>query len=166
MDRRALSFGLAGLIVVLDRLAKLWIEKNVALWDSFHVIPGFFDIVHTQNRGMAFGLFNDSTSPWRTFLLVGVTGVVLVFIIVMIWKLPEQAIRYQKLTPVSLGLILGGALGNFYDRIVAGRVTDFLDLYAGDWHWPAFNVADSAITIGAILMAFELLMTPPAEKET
>ena len=131
MDRRLLSFGLAGLIIVLDRVTKMWIEKSLTLWDSFTVVPGFFDIVHSQNRGMAFGLMNDSDSPWRGVMLVGVASAVLLVVAFMIWRMPRPALSHQRLAPFSLGLILGGAVGNVYDRILRGSVTDFLDFYIG-----------------------------------
>jgi len=166
MDRRVLSFGLAAVIVVLDRLTKWWVESYLDLWDSINVIPGFFNLVHIQNRGMVFGLMSDSPGPWRTVLLIGVAGVVLVLVAIMIWTMPKHLARHQRLTPLCLGLILGGAIGNLYDRIIRRSVTDFLDFYIGDYHWYVFNIADSAITVGAILMALELLRAPQPAKET
>jgi signal peptidase II len=165
MKLRLTALGLAGFIIVLDRLSKMWIESSVKLWSSFNVIPGFFDIVHTQNKGMAFGLFADSTSEFRTFLLVGVSGVVLVFIAILIWRLPKDAMHAPWASTLALGLIFGGAIGNQFDRIARGSVTDFLDVYAGNHHWPAFNVADSAITVGAILMAVTMLRSPDPKKQ-
>jgi len=164
MGLRLLAYGLAGAVVVLDRLTKIWIRHNVTPWDRIPVIPGLFDIVHTENRGMAFGLMNESASSWRTLLLVGVAGAVLVAVAVLIWRLPGQLSAHQRFSSAALGLILGGAIGNVYDRVVQGGVTDFLDLYVGRYHWPAFNVADSAITVGAVLVALDLLWSP-AEKE-
>jgi signal peptidase II len=114
---------------------------------------------------MAFGLFNDSASEFRTFLLVGVSGVVLVFIAVLIWRLPRDAAHSPLASALALGLIFGGAIGNQYDRIVRGSVTDFLDVYIGTHHWPAFNVSDSAITVGAILMAITMLRSPGPKKQ-
>ena len=158
MRERIPAFALAAVIIVLDRWTKLWIEAEVSLYDSHTVIPGFFDIVHTENRGMAFGLFSDGESAIRRLLLVGVALVVLLVVVAMLWKLPSEAGRTSRLTGSALALVLGGAIGNLYDRAIRGSVTDFLDVYLGDWHWPAFNVADSAITIGAILLAMSLLL--------
>lgn len=157
MDRRWLSFALAGGVVLIDRLTKTWLEASVAYGDTHSVIPGFFDIIHTRNRGMAFGLFADGGGVWRTVLLVGVAVAVLVLVAGFLWRLPRELPAGQRSTRVALALILGGALGNVYDRIVQGSVTDFLDFYIGGYHWPAFNAADSAITIGAALLALDML---------
>jgi len=158
MHQRIPAFALVAVIIVLDRLTKLWIQAEVSLYDSRTVIPGFFDIVHAENRGMAFGLFSDGESAIRRLLLVGVALVVLLAVAAMLWKLPSQTGRTSRLTGSALVLVLGGAIGNLYDRAFRGSVTDFLDVYVGDWHWPAFNVADSAITIGAALLALSLLL--------
>ncbi|MCP5115385.1 MAG: signal peptidase II [bacterium] len=158
MDPRYRAFALALVIVVLDRITKLWIQAKVSLYDVHNVIPGLFDIVHTENKGMAFGLFSEGESTLRTVLLVGVASVVLVFVVISIWRTPRELPPGQRYIRLSLGLILGGAVGNLYDRIVRGSVTDFLDIYVGEHHWPAFNVADSAITIGAVLLALDLLL--------
>ena len=165
MDRRVFSYGLAGLVIVLDRVTKLWIERSVGLWDRHTVIPGFFDIVHTQNRGMAFGLFADGDSRLRSVLLIGVALVVLVIVASLIWRMPREFVPDGRTARLSLGLVLGGAVGNLWDRIFRGSVTDFLDFHAGGYHWPAFNVADSAITVGAALLAFGLLRAGPARSQ-
>ena len=117
------------------------------------MIPGFFDIVHSQNRGVAFGLFNDSTSEWRTLLLILLSVGVVVLLTAMLW----QSARNDRLTLYGLGLVLGGALGNVFDRVVWGRVTDFLEFYIGHLHWPTFNIADSAIVVGSGLLLLDLL---------
>jgi signal peptidase II len=117
------------------------------------VIPGFFDIVRAQNRGVAFGLLNESKFQWRTSLLVLVSIVAVVVVGAIIWKA-------RQIDPLSLwgyALILGGAAGNLYDRILSGRVTDFLDFYIRDYHWPAFNVADSALVVGCGLLLLDML---------
>ena len=121
--------------------------------DTYTVIPGFFDIVRAQNRGVAFGLFNESTFEWRTTLLVLVSVAAVVVVSAVIWKA-------RRLDPLSLwgfALILGGAAGNLFDRILSGRVTDFLDFYIRDYHWPAFNVADSALVVGCGLLLLDML---------
>jgi signal peptidase II len=120
------------------------------------VIPGFFNIVHTENPGAAFSLFSGTHSGWRTFFLVTLSSAALVVIAALIWRMHGFASesRYMRL---GLALILGGALGNVYDRIVHGTVTDFLELYYRGFSWPAFNAADSAITIGVGLVMLEML---------
>jgi len=165
MRDRSPPFALAAAIVLLDRITKLWIQATVSLYDAHPVIPGFFDIVHTENRGMAFGLFSDGESSLRSVLLVGVALVVLVFVSAMLWRLPSQPVHGRRLTGVALALVLGGAVGNVYDRLFRGSVTDFLDIYVGEVHWPAFNVADSAITIGAGLLALSLFADKGRVKE-
>jgi signal peptidase II len=117
------------------------------------VIPGFFDIVHSQNRGVAFGIFNDSAFQWRTTLLVAAS---LVAVVVVSWILRRPG-RLDRCTFWGLTLVLGGALGNVFDRIVSGQVTDFLLFYLGDYQWPAFNVADSAIVVGSLLILIDMV---------
>ncbi len=150
---RAALYGVAAAVLAVDRLTKWLIETRMGAFDTVRVIPGFFDIVHSTNRGVAFGMFNDSTSPWRTALLTAFSLAAVVLISAMLWK----ANSMDRLTRWALALVLGGAAGNVYDRIVFGRVTDFLDFYVGDTHWPAFNVADSAIVVGCCLLALDLL---------
>lgn len=156
---RAIPLLIAAMVFVLDRLTKLWIEGNVSVYDSFHVIPGFFDIVHTKNRGAAFGMFADSDHPLRSFLLVGVSLAVLIFIGIALLRPGKTGLTATQVTVVGLALVLGGALGNVYDRIVHGQVTDFLEFYLQDYRFAAFNVADSAITVGAGLLILDMWRT-------
>jgi signal peptidase II len=146
-------YALASIVFALDRLTKRIIESRMSVFDTHTVIPGFFDIVHAQNRGAAFSMFADSTSPWRPFLLIGLSLAALILVAGILRK----ASSMDKATAIGLSLILGGALGNVFDRIVSGAVTDFLDFYIGTLHWPAFNVADSAIVIGSGLLLLSLL---------
>ena len=164
MDCRLLACALAGGIVGLDRLTKLWIEANVEIYGTVPVLPGLFDIVHTQNRGIAFGLFAEGGGAWRRTLLTAVAFLVLSGVAALIWRLPRDYAARPVWSAASLGLILGGAVGNLYDRVVRGSVTDFLDVYVGEHHWPAFNVADSAITVGAALLALGMLRSPRPEE--
>ena len=152
-DARYKAFALAAAVFALDRATKWLIETHVSVQDTHSVIPGFFDIVHSTNRGVAFSLFHDSTSPWRTTLLIAVALVALVVVCALILRSSGS----DRLTLYGLGLILGGALGNVFDRIVWGGVTDFLDFYVGSLHWPAFNVADSAVVVGSGLLLLDLL---------
>jgi signal peptidase II len=152
-DLRAKAYGIAALIFALDRLTKWLVETHVSVMDTLHVIPGFFDIVHSQNRGVAFGIFNDSTNQWRTTLLIVLAGAAVIFISAMLWR-PEKLDRWSFW---GLTLVLGGAAGNVFDRVVWGRVTDFLDFYVRDYHWHTFNIADSAIVIGSALLILDML---------
>ncbi len=152
-DLRVRAYGLAALVFALDRVTKWVIETYVPSADSYRVIPGFFDIVHSRNRGVAFGLFNDSTSEWRTLILIVLSGAALALVAAMLWR----ARRMDKLTVAGLSLILGGAAGNVFDRVVWGQVTDFLEFYVGSFHWPTFNMADSAIVVGSGLLLLAML---------
>ncbi|MFB3825980.1 MAG: signal peptidase II [Bryobacteraceae bacterium] len=152
-DARLKAYGLAAAVAALDRLSKWIIESRVGFEDTYRVIPGFFDIVHSQNRGVAFGLFNDSTSEWRTMLLIVLSLAAAAVVAAMLWQAP----RLDRLTRTGLALVLGGAGGNVFDRLAWGYVTDFLEFYVGSYHWPTFNVADSAIVIGSGLLVIEML---------
>jgi signal peptidase II len=159
---RRYHFLIALLVVLLDRFSKLAIERNLSLHDSISLIPGFFRLTHIENRGAAFGLFADSPSEWKIAGLVLFSLVALVIVATLLWKNSHS----MTTTGVGLSLILGGAIGNLWDRLVSGHVVDFLLFYIGQYQWPAFNVADSAIVIGAGLLVFEILFTksPAHEK--
>jgi signal peptidase II len=161
-DRRLAAFGLAGLVFALDRASKWLIETRVSVTDTYNVIPGFFDIVHSRNRGVAFSMFHDSTSPWRTTLLILVAVAALVVVGTMIWRSQGA----DRMTVLGLGLIFGGAMGNLFDRAMWGAVTDFLDFYVGSLHWPAFNVADSAVVIGGGLLLLDMVKPKRAAART
>ncbi|MBZ5623154.1 MAG: signal peptidase II [Acidobacteriia bacterium] len=153
MDIRWKVYGASLAVFALDRLTKWIVDTRLSLLDSYRVIPGFFDIVHSENRGVAFGIFNDSTSEWRTVLLVVASIAAVVVVSGMLWN----ARQLDRHSLSGLTLILGGAAGNVFDRIMWGRVTDFLDFYIGDHHWHTFNLADSAIVIGSGLLMLDLL---------
>jgi signal peptidase II len=148
VDARVKSLALAVGVLGLDRVTKLMVERYVSFSAAYRIIPGLFDIVHWENRGMAFGVFNDSDSQWRTLLLIALSIAALVWVSVMLWR----AKRLNALLCWAFALVLAGAAGNLFDRVVSGRVTDFLLFYIGQHQWPAFNVADSAIVIGCGLL--------------
>lgn len=147
--------------ILLDRVTKIMIERMLATNDAINVIPGFFQITHVHNRGAAFGLFSDSTSEWRSVLLIGFSTVALAVVAYLLWKSDHTL----PTTAVGLSLILGGAIGNLWDRIARGQVTDFLHFYIGNHVWPDFNVADSCIVVGAILLMFEIVFAKQPAKE-
>src|SRR5438445_12887019 len=159
---RKYHFLIAFFVVFLDRLAKWAVERNISLHESIQIIPGFFYITHVENRGAAFGLFADSPSEWKIALLVLFSIVALVIVSALLWRSSHT----MTATGVGLSLILGGALGNLWDRLFSGRVVDCLLVYIGSYQWPAFNVADSAIVVGAGLLVFEILFAkaPAADK--
>ena len=154
-DQRAMAYATAAIVFALDRFTKWLIESHVRAYDTIRVIPGFFNIVHSENSGMAFGILNDSTYAWRSILLIGGATAAVIVIAVMLWS----AHRLDRNSYWGLTLILGGAAGNVFDRIAWGRVTDFLDFYVADYHWHTFNVADSAVVIGSGLLLLDLMRT-------
>ena len=158
MTRRARSALIPAGVFLLDRVTKIAIARTLPLWDTREVIPGFFNIVHTENAAAAFSLFAGLASGWRRFFLIGSSAAAAVLLSVLLWRDGTRAVGSRMLS-VGLALILGGALGNLYDRVISGTVTDFLELYVGSFRWPAFNVADSAISIGAGLVLLDLAMS-------
>ena len=147
-------------VLFLDRLSKWGISQKIALHESINIIPGFFRLTHVQNRGAAFGLFSESPSEYKVAVLVLFSLVALVVVSTLLWKNSHTLTT----TGVGLALILGGALGNLWDRIVTGHVVDFLLFYVRSYQWPAFNVADTAIVVGAFLLVAEILFAkPPAQ---
>jgi signal peptidase II len=150
MPKRSLLIALA--VLLLDRITKWAISQTIPLEDAVNIIPGFFRLTHLENTGAAFSLFADSPSPFRTTLLVGFSVAALAVVSVLLWK---DRNRFHSGT-LALSLILGGAIGNLWDRLSDGKVTDFLDFYIGAHHWPPFNVADSAIVVGALLLLLRM----------
>jgi signal peptidase II len=151
MPKRPLLIALA--VLLLDRLTKWAIAQTIPLEDAVNIIPGFFRLTHLENTGAAFSLFADSPSPFRTTLLIAFSVAALAVVSVLLWK--DRSVFHSGTR--ALSLILGGALGNLWDRVSDGKVTDFLDFYIGAHHWPPFNVADSAIVIGALLLFLRML---------
>jgi len=135
-------------------LTKWVIGSAIPLHDSWPVIPGFFRLTHVKNRGAAFGIFADSTAPMKIEVLILLSVVALVVVLMLLWEQPGA-----RRIGLGLALILGGALGNLFDRLAHGSVVDFLEFYLRGFHWPAFNVADSAIVIGAGLLVLDMLLT-------
>lgn len=158
---RKYHFLIALLVVVCDRLSKWLVATHITLHDSIAVLP-FFRLTHVQNSGAAFGLFAESASEWKVAILVLFSLLALAVVSALLWKNSHS----MTTTGVGLSLILGGAIGNLWDRLLTGNVVDFLDFYLGSYHWPAFNIADSAIVIGALLLVAEILLakTPTEEK--
>ena len=154
-NHRITAAGLALLIVLADRVTKLLILHSMRSYETISVIPGWLRIVHAENPGAAFGVLAEGNPILRSIVLIGISGAVLVFVASALWT-RNGAFRSTG-TRFGLAFILGGAFGNLYDRIFRGTVTDFIEVYHGAWSFPAFNVADSAITIGAVLLLFDLL---------
>jgi signal peptidase II len=146
-------FAIAAVVVVLDRLTKGIIKSHIGAYDTITVIPSLFNIVHTENPGIAFGMLSNASGAWRDILLIGFSAAVL---IVISFVLLRPSTQRDAVLRTALGFILGGAFGNLYDRIVNGTVTDFIEVHAGQHYFPAFNVADSAITVGACLLLLDM----------
>jgi len=138
-------------IVAADRLTKVMVPSFMDLNQSISIIPNLFNLTYVRNTGGAFGILSTWNSPMRRgfFIIASIAAICL------LWYLYRQsAAGSSPLLRISLAFIGGGAVGNLYDRAASGQVVDFLDFYLGSWHWPAFNVADSAICIGAIILAY------------
>jgi signal peptidase II len=150
---RFFPFLIAVAVVLLDRATKGLIKAHVGVFDSISVIPGLLNIVHTENPGIAFGMLAEASGAWRDILLIGFSAAVLIGITTVLLRPSVQLDAWLR---VALGLILGGAFGNLYDRIVVGTVTDFIEAHVGQHYFPAFNVADSAITVGACLLLLDM----------
>lgn len=140
-------------VILLDQISKAVVIRTIPVHKAFPVIEGIFDLVHVRNRGMAFGLMNHPGSHLSTYLLAATTVVAILLLLFWFTRLTKE----ESGVALGLSLILGGALGNLIDRIRLGEVIDFLDFYVGPYHWPAFNVADSAITIGTFWLALNML---------
>lgn len=144
---------LSGLAIVLDQLTKLVVIEKLAPYEDILRLTGFFNLVHVHNTGAAFSLLADQAGWQKGFFLT--VALAAIGIIIHLLRKPGRPLFYM-----AIALILGGALGNVIDRMAYGYVIDFLDFHIGAWHWPAFNVADSAITVGAGLLIWDSLRKP------
>ncbi|MCI0403678.1 MAG: signal peptidase II [Acidobacteria bacterium] len=142
----------AAALFLLDQGVKWLVAGSLRVGEVRPVLPGFFNLTYLHNRGAAFGLFADSDSPAVRALLIGFSLAALALVLYLLWRGVSS-----RPTGWGLGLILGGALGNLLDRVRAGQVVDFLDFHFGGYHWPAFNLADSAVVLGALLLMVEVL---------
>lgn len=141
-------------IVALDQATKAIVDRSMLLNHSVPVIDGIFSLTYIRNTGAAFGFLARSGEFFRRTFLIGFSIAAIGFIVVMLRRLPQ----HEKLLTVALGFILGGAIGNLIDRLLYGEVIDFLDFYWSYHHWPAFNVADSFITVGVVVILFRLAL--------
>jgi len=159
MNPRLRTASIAAAVVIIDRVTKMYIRSAFTSWEVTPVIPGFFNIVHTENPGAAFGIFADSPSQWSSMLLVAVSLVVIAIIGVMLWRPRPAAVPTATLVSVVPALVFGSALGNVWDRLFRGTVTDFLQFFFGSYEFPSCYAADSAITVGAALLLIDLWRT-------
>ncbi len=146
-------------IVAFDQATKIIVDRMLPLHYSVPVIENFFSLTYIRNTGAAFGLLAQSGEFFRRTFLIGFSLAAIGFIILMLRRLPES----EKALTIALGFILSGAVGNLIDRFMYGEVIDFLDFYWNGYHWPAFNVADSFITIGVVIILYRLATTKDSD---
>lgn len=146
-------------VLVLDQWSKWVVEAHLPEHASQVVVPGFLDFTHVRNTGVAFGLLAGAGHVVPALALAGVGLVALLVVATYFWRTPVS----EPTLLWALSLVLGGAVGNLLDRFASGAVTDFVDFSLGTHHWPAFNVADGAITIGLLVLAYSMLSSPRAE---
>lgn len=147
------------ILVVLDQLTKYLVESRIRLYEIITIIPGFFNLTHVRNKGAAFSLFADAPAVFRIAFFVTITLVAVVVIGVLIRK------THERLLVIAFSLIASGAVGNLIDRVRYGEVVDFIQWYYRSYYWPSFNVADSAITVGVVLLAIDMLFKKPGHTE-
>ena len=154
MDRgeRDYFYKLAGFFLVADQISKSLISHFISFSSSIAIIPGFFNLTHILNPGAAFGFLSTGGASYRNPFFIGISLLALVFILYYYYRRG----RSRPLCGAGLGMIAGGAAGNLLDRLLQGAVVDFLDFHIGRLHWPAFNLADSAITVGVALLVWDL----------
>jgi len=161
MKKETTKYFLLGIVtffvVTLDQITKAVIERTLSLHDTITVIPGILSIWYVRNPGAAFGVMSNLPDSVRFFFLVGVSSIAMILIVYLFIQGERGRTRYL----LSLAFIFSGAIGNLIDRVLMGEVRDFIDLYIGIHHWPTFNLADSAITIGLVFLAYEILVVEP-----
>jgi signal peptidase II len=150
---RPVEIAAIAIIIIVDQLTKFLVRATIPLYAKRVIIPDFLDVTHVQNTGAAFGLLNAADFPYKSAVMIGIATLALVAISLY----ARQLGQHEKLSRYGLALILGGAFGNLIDRAISGYVVDFVDVYWGEAHFWAFNVADAAITIGAILVLLEMI---------
>ena len=151
---------LVGAIVCVDQVTKALVQQSMALHETRPLVEGFLSLTHVRNRGAAFGLLSDADLPFQAALFSIVSVAALVAIAIYAFRLPPKS----TLPRAGLALILAGAMGNLIDRALLGYVIDFVDVYWRSHHWPAFNLADSAISVGVALLLLDSLVSPQRTK--
>jgi signal peptidase II len=162
--RYSLLLFVAGIVVLLDQITKVWVDRTIRVYDSQTIIPGILDLHYIRNSGAAFGILSGSQAGFRIPFFILVSVVAIGIILFLFYKLEDS----EVMMPVALSLVLGGAIGNLVDRIRLGEVIDFILLHYKTFRWPAFNVADIAITVGVFLLVLRIFFfergsvdTPP-----
>lgn len=154
MSKKYMLFGVtAFLVVLIDQATKVCVMANLNLYDTHPVIAGFFNITYVRNPGAAFGFLAGASPLFRYTFFTAVTVAAILLILYYVRTSKTE----EKFTVLSLAFIMAGAVGNLIDRVRFGEVVDFLDVYLGAHHWPAFNVADASISIGAVILVWEMI---------
>jgi signal peptidase II len=156
---RGFYITVALLVTVLDQIVKSLVDRFMSLHESRVLVEGFLHLTYVRNRGAAFGILSDAEIPYQSLVFSVVSALALLAIAVYAWRLPAGS----RLPRLALALVIGGAVGNLIDRARLGYVIDFVDVFWGAYHWPAFNVADSAISVGVVLLVFDILRHPHGE---
>lgn len=160
MKRDKIFFIIAALVVVIiDQLSKIAVASSIRYYESVPIIDGFLSLVHVRNRGMAFGLMNRPDAQLSFYFLVSATVIAIILLILWFNSLKGKG----RGLIFGLSLILGGAIGNLIDRLRLMEVVDFIDFFIGKYHWPAFNLADSAITVGAFWIVINIVFFSPSD---
>jgi signal peptidase II len=160
LDMRGWLFGLSAFIVALDRITKHWVSAHIEEGSAITIIPHVFRISHVLNAGAAFSMFTDSPHPERTrWMLTAFSILAAIVVLIVLLRVGRRI----SMTALSMALVLGGAIGNVWDRLRTGTVIDFLEVHIVHYHWPDFNVADSAIVIGGILLLLDSLRSKDTE---
>lgn len=159
---RKTEFWVSAAVVAFDQITKAIVSAGLPIHGSVTIVRGLVDLTHVQNTGAAFGVLNAAEFPFKTSLLAMVAALALIGIAMYSARLAP----HQKIARLALALVLGGAVGNLIDRLLHGYVVDFVDVYWGEHHFWAFNVADSAITIGVVLMMVDMLLQERNVSET
>ena len=157
-----LTLAPALIVIVLDQLTKLMVLARMELHQSVPIFDGFFALTYVRNTGAAFGIFAGHDSTLRVPALLAVAGLALGVLLWFVRTVPAD----RKAVIAACGAVLGGAIGNMIDRAAYGEVIDFFDVYIGTWHWPAFNIADAAITCGVIVLCLDALKGEPAAERS
>jgi signal peptidase II len=151
-------FLLVGILLILDQASKSWVAAKLGLYETIKVIPGFFNVTHVRNKGAIFGVFNHLPGNTMALLLLALSLLAFFLVLAYFIKTPPE----QKLTRFTLALVMAGALGNQIDRVFRGTVVDFLEFHVRRFYWPTFNVADSCVTVGAVLLIYIFFLRRPA----
>ena len=154
-------FLVSNTLILIDQYTKFLVNTQIPLYYSIKVIDDFFNLTHVRNPGVAFGLFADQDSEYKVLVFILIATVAILAILILYHQTPDD----KKMVRTGLIMIFSGAIGNLIDRVVYKEVIDFVDIYFGNYHWPAFNFADACITIGVGFMILDLFQGEPEQKD-